>query len=258
MKTAMIAILPALLLCGTAQAQLGGVTDTAGAAVQQAGDPALAGQLGDTATGLHTSRIGGPSSRIERLRARQADRAARRAANASPPAPEIARTEGLIQGQPDPGLKLPSTNTIAAAPSETVQTATMTRAETTGPVETSLDAAVRQQLAEIQASPAAVTPPAAARVTYVDRSGAPSGGHSTHHDTVIVHDRQVATTVPAQPRSVAAAEIRVERHSSQPTPSTRSTGHSSSTSVWPLITAGLLIALLLGLSRQVGRRQRTA
>ncbi|WP_339743376.1 hypothetical protein [uncultured Maricaulis sp.] len=268
MKTAMIAMLPALLLCSAAQAQLGGVTGTAGSAVEQARDPALAEQIGQTGTDLNTSRFGGPRSRIETLRARQAERAARRASEA---AAVEAESQARIQSQSATEAGIVRAESVAGARSETAQTARTAEtvnAEASG--ETSLEAAVRQQLAEIQArstptpqlalAPSArltTTAPAPARVTYVNRSGPPASGYrTTHRETVIVHDPQ--TTARTQPNQAAAAEIRFEPQTPPAAASSRSTSGQDSTSVWPVIIAGLLIALLLGLTHRFGQGRRTA
>lgn len=268
MKTAMIAMLPALLLCSAAQAQLGGVTGTAGSAVEQAHDPALAEQIGQTGTELNTSRFGGPRSRIETSRARQAERAARRASEA---AAIEAESQARIQTQTETDAGIARTESAAGARNETAQTsraAATVNAETSG--ETSLDAAVRQQLAEIQArstpmaqlapAPSArvtTTAPAPARVTYVDRSGVPASGYRiTHRETVIVQDPQ--TRARTHPNQAAAAEIRFEPQSPPAAASSRSTGGQGSTNVWPVFIAGLLIALLLGLTHRFGQGRRAA
>lgn len=268
MKTAMIAILPALLLCSAAQAQLSGVTGTAGSAVEQARDPALAEQFGQTGAELNTSRFGGPRSRIETMRARQAERAARRASQA---ATLESQSRASIQSQAETTAGRAPTEIVARARSEAVQTAQTApgaSAETAAPGETSLQAAVRQQLAEIQASSTTALPPtlapsarltttapAPARVTYVDRSGIPASGYrTTHRETVIVHDAQPAA--PTQPGHAAAA-IRTESQTAPRAVVTRSNSSSASAWIWPLIVAGLLITLLLGLARRFGQR-RTA
>ena len=266
MKTAIIAMLPALLLCSAAQAQLGGVTDTAGSTVEQVGDPALAGQIGSE---LNTSRFGGPRSRIETLRARQAERAARRAGQA---AAIESQTRSSIQGQAETSAGIAGSQMVAGAHSDaapTAQAAAGLSAEAAVPAETSLQAAVRQQLAEVQASSAARVPqapaasarltataPTSARAGYVARSSAPASGYrTTHRETVIVRDPLPAAQTQA---SHAAAEIRVATQASPRAAAVRSGSAVGTGCIWPLIIAGLLIVLLLGLARRFGQRQRPA
>lgn len=272
MKTAFIAMLPAMLLCSAAQAQLGGVTDTAGSAVEQVADPAQAGQIGQTGTDFTTSRIGATRAGMEARQAREARRAARRAGATTETTTLQAESQAATGSDAGTGSVMTGTEMSATAHRDTVQTiqtATRTTAETTLPDNSSLEAAVQEQLAEIQAASTASTQsasqtvtsarlapaapaPAPTRVTYVDGS---SGNYrSPQRDTVIVRDRQTAAATQAS--AADRAEIRFEQQGSQPATPTQSSGGSSSTSIWPFIIAGLLIALLLGLSRQLGKRSR--
>jgi hypothetical protein len=263
MKTAMIAMLPALLLCSAAQAQLGGVTDTAGSAVRQAGDPAVAGEFGRNGAGLN-SRFGGPNSRIDSLRARQAEGAARQA---SQTATVEAQSQTLIRSQAEAGSAMTGTGLAASTKGEAAAGAS---AEAALPASARLDAAVRQQLAEIQAASIGttelaspqITPtrlataaPAPARITYVQGSTAPAYGYRTvQRDTVIVRQ----DPAPARPRQRAAADIRLEPQSQPSARPGPSIGSPASDKVWPITLAGLLIAVLLGLTGLLGRRQRAA
>ena len=274
MKTAIFAILPAMLLCSAAQAQLGGVTDTAGSAVEQVADPARAGQIGQTGTDFTTSRIGATRAGMEARQAREARRAARRAGATTETTSLQAESQAAIESDAGTGSVMTGSEMSAAAHSDTVQTiktSTRTAAETTLPDGSSLEAAVQEQLAEIQAAsaasaqgasqpvasvqlaPAAQAPaPAPARVTYVDSSN--GNYRAPRRDTVIVRDQQAAAA--SQTSAADRAEIRFEQQGSQPATQVQSSGGSASTRIWPYIIAGLLIVLLLGLSHQLGQRSR--
>tara|TARA_R110002049_G_C9164558_1_gene561278 strand:- start:1287 stop:2117 length:831 start_codon:yes stop_codon:yes gene_type:complete len=274
MKTAIIAILPAMLLSSAAQAQIGGVTDTAGSAVEQVADPARAGQFGQTGTDFTSSRIGATRAGMEARQAREARRAARRAGTASETASLQTGSQAAIQSDVGNGSVTTGTEVSATAQSETVQaieTAARTATEPPLAGDSSLEAAVQDQLAEIQAASTASTArasqsiaearlapavqasaPAPARITYVDGS---SGDYrSPRRDTVIVRDQQTATATQASAADTAA--IRFEQQRPQRAEPAQASGGSSSTGIWPFIIAGLLIALLLGLSRQLGQRSR--
>lgn len=262
MKTLALTSLIAVLMSSTAQAQLGGVAETAGAASQQleVSRSGLSGQ-----TDLSGSLRAQPGlSRIEQARLDRAERAARRAARAAAnaeanlpeanlpeaEAPAMPDVEAIAEARPEPAdieiSRLTAPAARAEALVETVPEAPEVEVQT-------LSAPTLPARAEVAVpAPRATVVQGSSRPAYVSRETVVYTEHR-HRDLP-------AEPAPAETRS---AEIAVTETRSTPAPAVRSGNENRSGPVatgerswFPLACGASLIALLLALAALLGRRKR--
>lgn len=257
MKTLALTSLVAVLMSSTAQAQLGGVAETAGAASQQleVSRSGLSGQ-----TDLSGSLRAQPGlSRIEQARLDRAERAARRAARAAAnaeanlpeaEAPAMPDVEAIAEARPEPAdieiSRLTAPAARAEALVETVPEAPEVEVQT-------LSAPTLPARAEVAVpAPRATVVQGSSRPAYVSRE-------------TVVYTEHRHRDVPAEPApaETRSAEIAVTETRSTPAPAVRSGNENRSGPVstgertwFPLACGASLIALLLALAALLGRRKR--
>lgn len=257
MKTLALTSLVAVLMSSTAQAQLGGVAETAGAASQQL-EVSRSGLSGQTDLSGNL-RVDPGLSRIEQMRLERAQRAARRAARAAAnaeaslpeaEAPAMPDVEAIAEARPEPAdieiSRLTAPAARAEALVETVPEAPEVEVET-------LSAPTLPARAEVAVpAPRATVVQGSSRPAYVSRE-------------TVVYTEHRHRDVPAEPApaETRSAEIAVTETRSTPAPAVRTGNENRSGPVstgertwFPLACGASLIALLLALAALLGRRKR--